>query len=73
MLEIAGAVVVLLFAGLVIFGFYKIAETIILIIIGLFTYHHQSKNIRLTNLHYFDHPDRYFDYHTNQWHFKETN
>lgn len=73
MYEILGALAVILFFVLMAYIAYKIVKDIFLMIIGLFTMYSTSKNTRLTNLHYFDHADRYFDYNSNQWHFKETN
>jgi hypothetical protein len=58
MTTVIGAMVLGLFLGLFV-GSCKLIAT-----------YKQGQTTRLTNLHYFDHNDRYFDFGTNQWHFK---
>lgn len=72
MSDLIGASFVILFFGLMAYGIYKISYWITTAVFGLFLINRSYKNTRMTNLHYYDHNDRYFDYDANQWFLKES-
>jgi len=51
--------------------FFKLIDYIIAGVIGLILAPFVISNLKKTNLHYFDHADRYFDYDKGQWIWKE--
>ncbi len=65
--EILGATFVIVCGIVFLIGVYKLTKSIVLLIVAALVAPFMISNQKKTNLHYYDHPDRYFDFQTGHW------
>lgn len=67
MSEILGATFVVVCGIAVIYGAFRLLDHAVALVINLICLPFMLSNAKKTNLHYYDHADRYFDFQQGQW------